>query len=42
VKPVFADTVYYLALVNPRDPYAAMAALPFVPGGLQKHADQVD
>lgn len=25
MKPVFADTVYYLALVNPRDQYAAAA-----------------
>lgn len=26
MKPVFADTVYYLALVNPRDQYASAAA----------------
>ncbi len=25
MKPVFADTVYYLALTNPRDQYAALA-----------------
>ena len=25
MKPVFADTVYYLALTNPRDQYAAAA-----------------
>ncbi|MEI8372904.1 MAG: PIN domain-containing protein [Planctomycetota bacterium] len=25
MKPVFADTVYYLALTNPRDQYAASA-----------------
>jgi uncharacterized protein len=26
MKPVFADTVYYLALINPRDHFAAAAA----------------
>ena len=26
MKPVFADTVYYLALTNPRDQYASAAA----------------
>ena len=26
MRPVFADTVYYLALTNPRDQYAAAAA----------------
>ena len=25
MKPVFADTVYYIALTNPRDQYAALA-----------------
>ncbi len=26
MKPVFADTVYYLAVTNPRNQYAALAA----------------